>query len=181
MATTRIYLCYAHFPTHTHTGTQQANECVCVSVGLSVNVQTIRQIACCQLLFNAFSLSLSLCTSLFHSPSPSSLSQSFLTRYSPHISFVFQLIAQYLYLILIVFVSAWPVVQFNIYVSRHKTFHFAPFVHSWTDEQQNWQRRGRKHEGGTDKIMNCLHDYVMRTVSKEEDERFLAKLSWILR
>lgn len=43
-----------------------------------------------------------------------------------HISFVFQLIAQYLYLILIVFVSAWPVVQFNIYVSRHKTFHFAP-------------------------------------------------------
>lgn len=71
-------------------------------------------------------LSLAVLLSLLVSLSFFALSLSFSLPLILHISFVFQLIAQYLYLILIVFVSAWPVVQFNIYVSRHKTFHFAP-------------------------------------------------------
>lgn len=44
-----------------------------------------------------------------------------------------------------------------------------------TAEQMN-SRIGRGAEentkGGLRKIMNCLHDYVMRTVSKEEDNVF---------
>lgn len=167
MATTRIYLCYAHFPhSHTHTHSRWINVCVRRVVGQCSNNSPNCLLPVIVLRFLSVLLSL--------------LLRSFSLSLSLHISFVFQLIAQYLYLILIVFVSAWPVVQFNIYVSRHKTFHFAPCaqLNRWTEEWEEEAHKKARNEGA-DKIMNCLHDCVERTVKKTF--RFQTKLSRLFR